>query len=127
MGNHIMKTTIEIADDLAARRVNALGGWDTQVTVTTADDIGALTAAILRAEPRLANLLRSGASESPARVDFVRSVIELDSGEERGGRPLAMNDIGRVELVLDRHQLGDVAGRAGVDHVAAGEVLVIYA
>jgi hypothetical protein len=41
--------------DLAARRVNALGGWDTQVTVTTADDIGALTAAILRAEPRLAN------------------------------------------------------------------------
>ena len=41
--------------DLAARRVNALGGWDTQVTVTTPDDIGALTAAILRAEPRLAN------------------------------------------------------------------------
>ncbi|MFY3135250.1 aromatic alcohol reductase [Achromobacter xylosoxidans] len=41
--------------DLAARQVNALGGWDTQVTVTTADDIGALTAAILRAEPRLAN------------------------------------------------------------------------
>lgn len=41
--------------DLAARRVNALGGWDTQVTVTTADDIGALTAVILRAEPRLAN------------------------------------------------------------------------
>ncbi|MCV6901078.1 MAG: aromatic alcohol reductase, partial [Achromobacter xylosoxidans] len=41
--------------DLAARRVNALGGWDTQVTVTTANDIGALTAAILRAEPRLAN------------------------------------------------------------------------
>lgn len=41
--------------DLARRRVNALGGWDTAVTVTTADDIGALTAEILWAEPRIAN------------------------------------------------------------------------
>lgn len=41
--------------DLAANTVNALGGWDTAVTLTTAEDIGALTAAILFAEPRIAN------------------------------------------------------------------------
>ena len=47
-------------------------------------------------------VLRCGPAESPARVDFVRSVVDVDSGEERGGRPLQMNDLGRVELVLDR-------------------------
>lgn len=41
--------------DLAGRRVNALGGWDTAVTVTTAEDIGELTAEILWAAPRIAN------------------------------------------------------------------------
>lgn len=52
-------------------------------------------------------LLRSGASETPARVDFVRSVVDLDSGDELGGRVLTMNDLGRVELVLDRPLLLD--------------------
>jgi bifunctional enzyme CysN/CysC len=52
-------------------------------------------------------LLRSGASETPARVDFVRSVVDLDSGDELGGRVLVMNDLGRVELVLDRPLLLD--------------------
>ena len=41
--------------DLAANRVNALGSLDTAVTLTTADDIGALTAEILFARPRIAN------------------------------------------------------------------------
>lgn len=41
--------------DLAHNTVHALGGWDTRVTVTTPEDIGTLTAAILFAEPRLAN------------------------------------------------------------------------
>lgn len=41
--------------DLAANTVNALGSWDTAVTLTTADDIGALTAEILFAEPHIAN------------------------------------------------------------------------
>ena len=80
-------------------------------------------------------LLRSGASESPARVDFVRSVVELDSGEEHGGHPLAMNDIGRVELVVDRPLLLDpyadsrhtgglvLVDRASARTVAAGMVV----
>lgn len=41
--------------DLANNTVHALGSWDTQVTVTTPEDIGMLTAKIMFAKPRLAN------------------------------------------------------------------------
>lgn len=41
--------------DAATRTVNALGSWDTEVTVTTAEDIGVLTAEILMTRPRIAN------------------------------------------------------------------------
>ena len=41
--------------DLATNTVNALGSLDNAVTLTTADDIGALTAEILCARPRIAN------------------------------------------------------------------------
>jgi len=41
--------------DLAENTVHALGSWDNQVTVTTPEDIGMLTAKIMFAKPRLAN------------------------------------------------------------------------
>ncbi|WP_454827268.1 aromatic alcohol reductase [Paraburkholderia xenovorans] len=41
--------------DLEQNAVHALGSWDNAVTVTTADDIGMLTAEIVFAEPRIAN------------------------------------------------------------------------
>jgi hypothetical protein len=41
--------------DLATNTVNALGGWDNAVTVTTPEDIGALTAEIVQTRPRIAN------------------------------------------------------------------------
>ena len=41
--------------DLAKNTVHALGSWDNQVTVTTPEDIGMLTAKIVFAKPRLAN------------------------------------------------------------------------
>lgn len=41
--------------DLANNTVHALGSWDTEVTVTTPEDIGMLTAKIVFAKPRLAN------------------------------------------------------------------------
>lgn len=41
--------------DLAQNTVHALGSWDNAVTVTTPADIGALTAEILFAEPRIIN------------------------------------------------------------------------
>ena len=41
--------------DLEHARVHALGSWDNRLTVTTSDDIGRLTAAILAHEPRIQN------------------------------------------------------------------------
>ncbi|UGU32521.1 aromatic alcohol reductase [Mycolicibacterium smegmatis] len=41
--------------DLATDTVNALGSWDTEVTVTTPEDIGVLTAEIIQTRPRIAN------------------------------------------------------------------------
>lgn len=41
--------------DLEHAKVHALGRWDNRLTVTTSDDIGRLTAAILAHEPRLEN------------------------------------------------------------------------
>ena len=41
--------------DFDAGIVRGLGGWETQVTVTTPEDIGTLTTAILLQEPRIVN------------------------------------------------------------------------
>ncbi|MGV0834017.1 aromatic alcohol reductase [Mycolicibacterium thermoresistibile] len=41
--------------DLGTRTVNALGSWDTEVTVTTVHDIGVLTAEIILTRPRIAD------------------------------------------------------------------------
>lgn len=41
--------------DLEKGRVNALGSLDTEVTLTTPDDIGALTAEVVFAEPAIRN------------------------------------------------------------------------
>ncbi len=41
--------------DLASNTVHALGSWDTEVTLTTPEDIGVLTADIIFAEPRIRN------------------------------------------------------------------------
>jgi hypothetical protein len=41
--------------DLTTNTVNALGSWDTQVSVTTPEDIGVLTAEVIQASPRIAN------------------------------------------------------------------------
>ena len=41
--------------DLEWGRVHALGSWDNRLTVTTSDDIGRLTAAILAHEPHIRN------------------------------------------------------------------------
>lgn len=41
--------------DLAANTVHALGSWDNEVTITTPEDIGTLTAEIIHTQPRIAN------------------------------------------------------------------------
>ncbi len=64
--------------DLARNTVHALGSWETAVTVTTPEDIGALTAEILFAEPRIANrvVYTAGDTVTYARLaDIVDSVL----------------------------------------------------
>lgn len=65
--------------DLAGNVVHALGGFENRVTVTTAEDIGALTAEVVFAQPRLANQVVRTAGETLtyARLaDLVEAVLD---------------------------------------------------
>ena len=64
--------------DLAQNTVRALGSWDTAVTVTMPEDIGALTAEICFAEPRIVNtvIYTAGDTVTYAQLaDIVDSVL----------------------------------------------------
>jgi len=52
-------------------------------------------------------ILRSGPIEIPARVETVRYVRNITTGEQARGHALEVNDIGRVEIVTDRPILLD--------------------
>ena len=52
-------------------------------------------------------LIQVGPLQMPARIEAVRSTLDLDTGSERRGRPLAANDIGLVEVSCDRKALID--------------------
>ena len=52
-------------------------------------------------------ILRSGPIEVPARVETVRFVRDITTGEQERGHALEVNDIGRVEIVADRPILLD--------------------
>lgn len=65
--------------DLNAGQVNALGSFETMVTVTTPEDIGMLTAAIVLHSPRLINQVVYTAGDTltyGALADLVERVIE---------------------------------------------------
>ena len=64
--------------DLNRPAVRALGSWETEVTVTTPEDIGTLTAEVLFADPRITNeiVFVAGDTITYARVaDIVRDVV----------------------------------------------------
>ncbi|WP_144140604.1 aromatic alcohol reductase [Paraburkholderia sp. BCC1884] len=62
--------------DLEQNTVHALGSWDNAVTVTTADDIGALTTEIVFARPRIANQVVYLAGDT---VSYRRLADSLDA------------------------------------------------
>lgn len=62
--------------DLKANSVRALGGWENAVTVTTSEDIGALTAEILLTEPRIVNQVVHVAGDT---VTYQRLADALDT------------------------------------------------
>ncbi len=64
--------------DLVQNIVHALGSWETAVTVTTPEDIGALTAEIVFTEPRIVNriIYTAGDTVTYARLaDIVDAVL----------------------------------------------------
>ena len=52
--------------------------------------------------PRRSYLLKVGARTLSAEVSTVKSVIDVNTLERQSGKPLSLNDIGRVEIGLDR-------------------------
>lgn len=60
--------------NLDRRTVNALGSWDTKVTVTTPEDIGALTTEILLTEPRVADEILYLAGDTISYGQLARTV-----------------------------------------------------
>ena len=67
--------------DLGRNTVNALGSWDNGVTVTTADDIGALTSEIVFAEPRIVDQIVYLAGDTVTYrqlADTVDKLLELN-------------------------------------------------
>ncbi|WP_122754610.1 aromatic alcohol reductase [Pseudomonas viridiflava] len=81
--------------DLAAGKVNALGSLETMVTVTTPEDIGTLTAAIVLHSPRLINQVVYTAGDTlsyGALADLVEQVI---------GRKVERRELGVQQLLAD--------------------------
>jgi len=66
--------------NLDRRTVHGLGGWETKVTVTTPEDVGKLTIAILLAEPRITNEIVYVAGDT---ISYGRlaQVVEQVSGQ----------------------------------------------
>ncbi|MGE2724833.1 aromatic alcohol reductase [Mycolicibacterium pulveris] len=65
--------------DLATNTVNALGSWDTEVTVTTPEDIGVLTAEIIQTRPRIANQVVYVAGDTITYRELA-DIVELTRG-----------------------------------------------
>ncbi len=85
--------------DLALDTVHALGGWDNAVTVTTPEDIGALTAEILFEEPPIINQVIYTAGDV---ITYGRlaEVVELVLGRKVPRKPWSVSEL-REELAKD--------------------------
>ena len=66
--------------DLSQNTVRALGSWETAVTVTTPEDIGALTAEILLAEPPISNQVVYTAGDT---ITYARLADTVDAAAGR--------------------------------------------
>ncbi|MFC7673323.1 aromatic alcohol reductase [Mycolicibacterium sp. GCM10028919] len=91
--------------DLSTNTVNALGSWDNRVTVTTPEDIGALTTEIVHARPRIANQVVHVAGDT---IDFRQLADIVD---EVRGEPVARTEWSLPHLLdeLERHPADSMA------------------
>lgn len=81
--------------DLTTNTVNALGGWDNEVTLTTPEDIGTLTAEIVHARPRITNQVVYVAGDT---ISFRRLA---DLVEELRGEPVTRNEWSLPHLLAE--------------------------
>ncbi len=87
--------------DLTTNTVNALGNWDTEVTVTTPEDIGALTAEIIQARPRIANQVVYVAGDTITYRELAEIVGRTT------GAPVTGNEWTGAQLLHDRDRNPD--------------------
>jgi NmrA-like family len=84
--------------DLANNTVHALGSWETAVTVTTAEDIGELTAEIIFAVPQIVNrvVYTAGDTITYARLaDLIDSVLDRKVQRMEWSVPLLKDELAR--------------------------------
>lgn len=85
--------------DLARNTVNALGSWDNAVTVTTAEDIGALTTEIVLSSPQIANQVLHVAGDTVTYRQLADTIDRL-AGTQVVRTVWGVNDLTR-QLALD--------------------------
>ncbi|WP_046300409.1 aromatic alcohol reductase [Mycobacterium sp. UM_Kg27] len=87
--------------DLTTNTINALGNWDTEVTVTTPEDIGVLTAEIIQARPRIANQVVYVAGDTITYRELAEIVGRTT------GAPVTGNEWTVAQLLHDRDRNPD--------------------
>lgn len=101
--------------DLKARTVNALGSWDNTVTVTTPEDIAALTVEILFAEPRISNEVIHVAGDTVTYrqlADTVDQVLDIKVRRNEWTVPELIRNLGEApEDALRKYRVVFAQGR----------------
>ncbi len=113
--------TLVFADEVDCSRGDLILGESAPVAVQDRLDATLVWMANEPLVPGRAYWLKIGAQTVPASVSRVRELSDLTRMAAAAGRPLALNDIGRCEIVLDR----PVAARAYRDSRALGGFILI--
>ncbi|WP_179352330.1 aromatic alcohol reductase [Winogradskyella vidalii] len=82
--------------DLKNKTIHALGDWDTEVTVTSAEDIGRLTAEVLLFEPRIVNDVVYVAGDTVSYhklANIVKKVLKTDMKRVKWDLDFLKNEI----------------------------------
>jgi bifunctional enzyme CysN/CysC len=94
--------TLTLADELDCSRgdlIEAAGASDEPVNRTEATLVWMSDEKLV---PHRSYWLKVGTQTLSANVDTVDSIIDVNTLERRSGQPLGLNDIGKVEIDLDR-------------------------
>jgi len=94
--------TLVLADEVDCSRGDLIVAGEAEIEVRDHFDAALVWMASEPLVPGRAYWLKIGTTLVPASVSRVRSVRDVDAMKDRPGQPLGLNDIGRVDIVLDR-------------------------